>query len=88
MNTEMESHPTSTEPLDQAVRCYLAEIGRRGGKATKGSIALSLAATRNAARTWRLRRARYGPTGRRQPWQIKAARLQAATAAPTQSLSS
>ena len=63
-------------PLDPAVRAYLASIGRRGGRATN-RLALSVAATRNAASTWRLRRARYGPTGRRQPWQIRAAKLQA-----------
>jgi hypothetical protein len=79
MNTETESHPPGTDPLNEAVRSYLSEIGRRGGKATGGSIALKLAATRNAASTWRLRRARYGPTGRRQPWQIRAERLKAAT---------
>ena len=62
----------STKPLlDPAVRSYLASIGRRGGRATN-RLALSLAAKRNAASTWRLRRARYGPTGRRQPWQIRA----------------
>jgi len=77
MNTEMESRPTIPDPLNQAVRAYLSTIGRRGGKATRGSIALKLAAKRNAARTWRLRRARYGPTGRRQPWEIRAAKMQA-----------
>jgi hypothetical protein len=78
MNTETESHPTGNDRLNQAVRAYLAEIGRRGGRATKGSIALKLAATRNARATWAKRRIRYGPTGRRQPWQIKAAKMQAA----------
>jgi len=80
METTAEPSKTNTSPahLDPIVRSYLASIGARGGHATKNNGSLKLAATRNAARTWRLRRARYGPTGRRQPWQIRAARMQAA----------
>ena len=68
----------SDNALDPIVRSYLASIGRRGGRASN-RLALSLAAKRNAKSTWAKRRARYGPTGRRQPWQIRAARLLAVT---------
>ena len=80
MNIETAPEQAVTDstkpPLDPAVRSYLASIGRRGGRATN-RLALRFAAKRNAASTWRLRRARYGPTGRRQPWQIRAAKMRA-----------
>jgi hypothetical protein len=49
------------------IRDFLSKIGKKGGRNCMSSVARSLAAKRTAARRWRLRRARYGENGRRDP---------------------
>lgn len=58
----------TSHPLIKAYRSYL---GKLGGYGNKGSVAKSLAAKRTAVQRWRLRRAKYGETGRRKPYQIR-----------------
>ena len=57
-----------SHPLIKAYRSYL---GRLGGHGNKGSVAKSLSSKRTAQQRWRTRRAKFGPTGQRQPYQIR-----------------
>jgi hypothetical protein len=65
-----QSYTPVDNQLHPEVRRYFAELGRAGGRANKGSKARILASKRTAKNRWLLRRARWGETGRRQPYQI------------------
>jgi hypothetical protein len=51
------------EVQNEIVQRYLRQIAARGGR-SGSRLGKRLRALKNADRVWRLRRARYGPTGR------------------------